>query len=111
PNLKDTIGALRAPWALVLFHSRLKETKGKEREELLQTSKGIVESILKGTLWQDRHDEASNPHLKKIFEGRPDLKQKWLNPPKGLSVKDLYPQASERFEDYSVIDCEDPSDI
>lgn len=109
-NYKN-IEALRAPWALIKFHLRMKNYKGKAHREIVAKSKETMLSILNGTYWEDIHKTENNPHLHQILTGREDLKEKWMNPPQKALVKDLIKDPSQSFKGYTIEVTRDPSDI
>lgn len=106
-NYKN-IEALRAPWAFIKFHLRAKSYHGKASRQIVQTSKQIMISILKGSYWDKIHKTKNNKHLDKIFQIN-GLKEKWMNPPV-CKVSDLIDAPSDQFKDFTIQVTKDPSD-
>lgn len=107
----EKIKQLRAPWALVAFHGKLKKAKKKRRTDLVKSNKEVVQSLLDGTYDELRHEVQSNPTLAKVFEARTDLKKKWMQPSRTFKVKDLFANASKRYKHLEIVESKDPSDI
>lgn len=109
-ELKVLLDKLRAPWAWLRFHTRLKELTGAERRKALEASCKCLKWAIEGTYQQNRHDDKHNPHLKAIFEKYPDLKESWIKAPVRKAA-DLAPNVHENFKELDVFDTQDPTDI
>jgi hypothetical protein len=108
--LYEALEHLRAPAALIKYHHRIKRYKSKRRNAIIQANKSIVESVIAGTFWKDRHKIEGNIHLQKVFNGRPELQKQWTTP-EVTTVGSLIPDVSSKYANLKVIDATDPSDI
>lgn len=102
---------LRAPYAFIALHSRLKGLRGREREKALEASRNFLSYVVNGTLWEERHNEEHSRHLMKIFTECEGLKEKWMAEPLKCKVSDLVPNASERYKDFEVFTTKCPCDL
>lgn len=109
-ELKVLLEGLRAPWAWLRFHTRLKELSGSERSKALEASRKCLKWFVKGTYHQKRHNEDNNAHLEAIFDKFPDLRQSWVKSPV-RKVAELIPGADDVSKEFDVLDTQDPSDI
>lgn len=107
----DRLWKLRAPWAFIKMHLRLKETKNsQDREALLKANTDMLKAVLKGNFCELRMCEEDNPHLRRIFLKRPELKAKWNALPTE-KVDALNPHASIKYRDFTLKPATDPTDI
>ncbi len=110
-NVFQKLESLRAPWALILLHSRLNASKRKYRSDLKKRSQEAVKALLNGSYQEFRHQVKNNPTLNKIYEYESGLIDRWMDANEIYKVSELVNDDSTIFADYDVIDSSDPSDI
>lgn len=109
-KLYDSLEHLRAPAALIKFHNRIKKYPSKHREAISEASRAVVDSVIAGTFWEDRHSIEDNPHLARVFDGRPKLFEQWCTP-EVTTIGELIADVSDKYAGLKVIDATDPTDI
>lgn len=71
---REIFGKDRDPIALFIYAANLNDSEG---EKTLATLKEFVKLVLSGKFEESRYDLSKSPHLKRIFEKRPQLLAQW----------------------------------
>ncbi len=109
-DLDKALSKIRKPNALIHYHSRLMELEKQDKEKALSVFLDFLKAALSGTLTGFRHKVENNPHLRKIFERFPELRAKWVEH-KEMKIKDVDSTLDSKFENWSVMEVEDCSDL
>lgn len=64
--------------SLLIYAGRLKNLPFWEQTLALKNLATFIEDVLNQTYITNRYDEKKNPHLQFLFEGRGELKEKWM---------------------------------
>jgi hypothetical protein len=72
-----TLGKFRDQTALMTYRGRLERLPPYEQEAVLKELNAFVESVLQGTFHEERYSQSDSEHLRKVFQGRPELEKEW----------------------------------
>jgi len=112
-DFEKTFAKFRDPIAIMTYYSTLSSLPKSQKEPALESLTTYVKYVLEGNgvLQQKRHDISLNPHLEKMYEKYPQIKEKWEDV-KMMKVTDLDSSlSSSPMKNYTIGETEDPCDL